>query len=310
MLIGKLERVAIKSVWPHEEYDFCRWLQENINVLNQAVNLNLVGAERNRAAGSFKNDLVAEDNDGSKIIIENQYGKSDHDHLGKLITYLSMSGASGAIWIVETPNPEHVTAISWLNENSSGSFYLVKVEALRIGNSEPAPLLTLIVGPSDDKGDVAATNREFAVRHDSRKKWWQQLVAHPSAKSHAHISPGTNPYLTTSSGYPGIVFGYTITKDGNTAEIYIDLGKDQELENKRIFDAFYSDKSAIEESFGRELIWERLDGKRAARIKCLNEGGYSAPEEEWGRYIDLQVQSMNQLESAIRPKVKSLKISN
>jgi Domain of unknown function (DUF4268) len=307
MPIGKLERVAIRNVWPHEEYDFCRWVQENIDVLNAAVNLSLVGAERNRSAGSFKIDLVAEDRDGNKIIIENQYGRSDHDHLGKLITYLSIMGANGAIWIVETPNPEHVTAISWLNENSSGSFYLVKVEALKIGNSEPAPLLTLIVGPSDDKGDVAATNREFAVRHDLREKWWHQLVAHPNAKLHAHITPGTNPYLTTASGYPGIILGYTITKDGNSAEIYIDLGKEQELENKKLFDAFHAQKAAIEGSVGRELLWERLEGKRAARIKCSNVGGYSSPEEEWDRYIELQVESMNRLEQAVRPMFKSLK---
>jgi Domain of unknown function (DUF4268) len=310
MPIGKLQRLAIKKVWPHEEYDFCRWLQENIDVLNETVNLTLIGAERNRSAGSFKVDLVAEDSDGSKIIIENQYGRSDHDHLGKLITYLSKLGATGAIWIVETPNPEHVTAINWLNENSSGSFYLVKVEALKIGDSEPAPLLTLIVGPSDDKGDVAETNREFSVRHDLRKKWWQQLVGHPGAKAHAHITPGTNPYITTTSGFPGIVLGYTITKDSNSAELYIDLGKDSELKNKKIFDTLTGQKSEIEKSMGRDLIWQRLDGRRASRIKCPNVGGYSSPETEWGQYINLQVETMHKLEQAIRPVLKLVKLDS
>jgi hypothetical protein len=105
------------------------------DVLNDALGITLVNVEREQAAGSFSIDLVAEDEGGGKVIIENQLEKSNHDHLGKLITYLTALNARAAIWIVAEPRPEHVAAISWLNDSSSAAFYLVKVEAVRIGSS-------------------------------------------------------------------------------------------------------------------------------------------------------------------------------
>ena len=94
--IGKLERVTLREVWEHEAYDFTQWLQENIDVLNVALELNLVNVDREQAAGSFSIDLVAEDEGGGTVIIENQLEKSNHDHLGKLITYLTgMSAKRG-----------------------------------------------------------------------------------------------------------------------------------------------------------------------------------------------------------------------
>ena len=147
--IGSLQRVALREVWPHEALDFTPWLEENIDVLNNAIDLSLSIVEREQAAGDFSVDLVAEDESGNPIIIENQLERSNHDHLGKLITYLTAIGAKAAIWIVADPRPEHIGAISWLNESSSAAFYLIKVEAVRIGDSPPAPLLTLIVGSSE-----------------------------------------------------------------------------------------------------------------------------------------------------------------
>src|SRR5690606_8066214 len=114
--------------------------------------------------------LVAEDEDGNPVIIENQLGKSDHDHLGKLITYVTAFDAKTGIWIVADPRPEHVNAISWLNQSTSATFYLVKVEAVRVqapGSdqvSPPAPLLTLIVGPDETSKEIGEKKKELADR--------------------------------------------------------------------------------------------------------------------------------------------------
>ena len=82
--IGKLQRVSLRDVWKHEAYDFTQWLQENIDILNDSLDLDLVTADREQAAGSFSIDLVAEDEDGNTYVIENQLEKSNHDHLGKV----------------------------------------------------------------------------------------------------------------------------------------------------------------------------------------------------------------------------------
>ncbi|MEJ2750297.1 MAG: DUF4268 domain-containing protein, partial [Anaerolineae bacterium] len=158
-MISKIERLPLREVWKHEAYDFTTWLQDNIDILNDVLDLNLVAAEREQSAGTFNVDIVAEDESGNPIVIENQLEKSDHDHLGKLITYLVAIGAHAAIWMVALPRPEHIIAINWLNESSSADFYLVKVEAIRIGDSPPAPLLTLIVGPSVEGREIGETKR-------------------------------------------------------------------------------------------------------------------------------------------------------
>ena len=134
-------------------------------MLNNAIDLSLSIIEREQAAGDFSVDLVAEDESGNPVIIENQLERSNHDHLGKLITYLTQIGAKAAIWIVADPRPEHISAISWLNESSSASFYLLKLEAVRIEDSPPAPLLTLIVGSSEESQEAGETKKEFTERH-------------------------------------------------------------------------------------------------------------------------------------------------
>jgi hypothetical protein len=273
--IGKLERIALREVWKHEAYDFTQWLQENIDVLNAALDLTLVNVDREQDTGSFSIDLVAEDEGGGTVIIENQLEKSNHDHLGKLITYLTGMGAKAAVWIVSDPRPEHVAAVAWLNESSSAAFYMVKVEAVRIGGSPPAPLFTLIVGPSEETKDVGQTKKEIAERYVVRRRWWTQLVERSAkvSKLHAHITPGEYSWIGTSSGIRGLNLNYVVTQDEASAELYLDRGKDSEEENKAIFDQLQAHQKEIEECFGGSLSWERLEGKRACRIRFTQPGG-------------------------------------
>src|SRR5262245_38996400 len=111
--VGRIERVPLRDVWRHEAHDLTRWLEENVDVLNDVLGINLVSAEREQNAGAFSVDLVAQDDDGRTAIIENQLERSNHDHLGKLITYAAMMDAHVAVWIVAEPRPEHVRAVTW-----------------------------------------------------------------------------------------------------------------------------------------------------------------------------------------------------
>lgn len=164
-MIAKLERVALRDAFPSEVRDLSQWIKSNIDQLNAVTGLSLSNANTEQPAGDFSVDLIAEDDSGAKIIIENQLGRSDHDHLGKVLTYLTAHEAQAAIWIVERPRTEHVNAIAWLNQSSSAEFYLIKVEAFRIGDSDPAPLLTLIVGPSAETKAIAEQKGKFELRH-------------------------------------------------------------------------------------------------------------------------------------------------
>lgn len=305
--IGKLQRVSLREVWKHEAYDFTQWLQENIDVLNTALGLNLINVDREQSAGAFSIDLVAEDEGGARVIIENQLEKSNHDHLGKLITYLTAMSARVAIWIVSEPRPEHVAAIAWLNESTDADFFLVKVEAVRIGESPAAPLLTVIVGPSEENS-VRSQKKELAERYDIRHNWWSRLVAQPTAKLHAHITPGPYSWIGTTSGVRGLNLNYVVTQDDSSAELYIDRGKDSEAENKNIFDQLQAASAQINANVPHVISWERLDERRASRIRVTIPGGYRSDESQWDDIQLKLVAAMNALNAALQPHIKKLKL--
>jgi hypothetical protein len=310
-MISKLKRVPLRDVWKHEALDFTKWLQDNIDVLNEVIDLDLSNPEGEQSAGAFSVDIVAEDESGNPVIIENQLEKSDHDHLGKILTYLVVMAAKTAIWIVADPRPEHVSAITWLNESSSANFYLLKMEAIKIGDSAPAPLLTVIVGPSEEGKGVGKTKQEIAERYIIRERFWTQLLdmSKQKTKLHANISPTQHNWLGTSAGKRGLSFNYALRKNEAQVELYIDLGKDRDEENKAIFEKLFNNKEEIEKSFGNQLEWEKLEGKRACRIrKRIKIGGYRDEEEKWPQIHDAMVHDMIRLEEALRPSIKKLSI--
>ena len=309
MAIAKIERVPLREVWKHEAHDFSTWLEENIDVLSDALGRDIDNVEREKKTEStFSVDLVAEGSDGSSIIIENQLGKSDHDHLGKLITYLTAMQAKVAVWIVADPRPEHVAALTWLNESSSADFYLLKVEAIRIGNSPSAPLLTVIVEPSEEGKSIGRSKREMSERHHTRHKWWSQLVRHPQATHHRHITPGHSSWIGTGSGVRGATFNYVVTKQTSRVELYIDRGKGMGKENLRIFDRLYANKGQIDQTFGGSINWLRREGKQACMIRVEVPGGYGDPEESWAATHDRMTDTMNRFVGALGPRLKRMKI--
>ena len=243
-------------MWRHEAYDFTTWLRDNIDVLTEAVALNLTGAESERPAGTFSVDIVAEDDAGRTVVIENQLGRSDHDHLGKVITYLTSFDAAAAVWLVGDARPEHVQAIAWLNETSAADFYLVKVEAIQIADSPPAPLLTLIVGPSEEAKAIGRQKEEIAERYDLRQQFWAGLLDQARAVTpmFAHISPSRDSWVsTTSIPYPSMNLSYSIQMHDSGGFTYIDGGPGSEDRNRRVFEALSAEQTAIEHAHGGPL---------------------------------------------------------
>ena len=309
--IGKLERVQLRDVWEHEAYDFTQWLQQNIEVLNDALELSLYNVDREKAAGAFSVDLVAEDEGGGIVIIENQLEKSDHDHLGKLITYLRAMDAKAAIWIVSEPRPEHIAAIAWLNEGTTAQFYMVKVEAVRIGASLPAALFTKIVGPSEDAQSVGQTKKEISEGR-GRYRWWMKLIETSKKynKLHANMSPRDRPYIGAGTGVQGLTLNYRVTENDCAVELYIDRGKGADAENGSIFHQLMEHKDQIETAFGGQLSWLPLEGKRACRILWTDtNGGYRSPEEQWPALHDTLCGKMDKLERALRPHLQQLTLA-
>jgi Domain of unknown function (DUF4268) len=304
--IAKLEAVPLRELWKHEERGFSAWLETNLETLSDAIGVTLSNPQRELLAGNFQVDLVAEDEDSDRVIIENQLEGTDHDHLGKLLTYLTNLDAKGAIWISSAPRPEHIRAIQWLNETTPDdvAFYLVRLAAYRINGSDPAPLFTVIVGPSAESKSFGKQKKELAERHVLRLKFWEELLRRAREKGimfHAQRSPSKDSWISAGAGVrAGVSFTYVVWMTEETAvEISIDTGDKEE--NKRIFDGLYSKKSEIEQSFGAPLSWDRLDEKRACRVRyVLKEGGLS-DEAKWPVIQDAMITALDRLAKAVRP---------
>lgn len=152
--LDKLKKVELRDVWPHEALDFTRWLSEesNLAILSSAVGIELELIETESSAGSFNVDIYAQEaGTGRKVIIENQLEDTNHDHLGKIITYAAGKSAQVVIWIVRHARDEHRQAIEWLNAHTDdeAAFLLVEIEVWSIGDSLPAPRFNVVEQPNE-----------------------------------------------------------------------------------------------------------------------------------------------------------------
>ncbi len=308
MQIGRLKRVELREIWQHEAYDFTTWLAGNLDLLGEFLGLELSLVQQEAAAGPFSADILAEDGRGSPVIIENQLDRTDHDHLGKLITYLSNLEAKTAVWITSNPRPEHEKAVHWLNEvvPADTAFYLVKIEAYRIGDSAAAPLFTIVAGPSLEARQIGEQKEELAKRHIQRRAFWTELLAQAKEKTalHARISPTTDNWISAGSGKSGLAYNYAIRMEDAQVELYIDRGNVEE--NKRLFDALLAHKAEIETTFGELLEWQRLDERRACRIRYVLAGGLK-DREHWPDLQERMIAAMTQLERALKPEIQRLR---
>ena len=297
MAIGKLEEVDIRKLWKHEQYDFSEWLskKENIENLNDILGLTLVDISKETYVGSYRCDLFAKDETtGIKVIIENQLEMSNHDHLGKIITYASGLDAKVVVWIVKEAREEHRSAIEWLNNNTNSNvnFFLIEIHAYKIGNSDNAPMFQVIEQPNDFiKNNKSANSSDTMNKSQSQRvEFWNQfnnvLVERgkPFNVRKATTDHWYNVAIGTSDAHIEITL---VNKDSVIGvELYI-------TDNKELFDKLYQKKDEIEADLGLELDWRRLNNSKASRIvtfiKGLNFDDHSNYNELINKTIDLAV---------------------
>lgn len=312
MNIEKLEIVALREAFRHEAQNFTYWLETNIDALSQRIGMELTVLEREKTVGSFNVDLFCEDGTGNYVIVENQLERTDHDHLGKLLTYMVNLEAKTAIWVTPEVRHEHERVIDWLNESTSAdySFYLVQLEAVRIGESPYAPLFTVLAAPDEQIQEIGDTKKELAERHNLYKDFWIGFLERSQTRTRLFSgrSPTTEYWFTLATGRSGISSNCLIFKDGAGIELYIDVG-DRER-NKVAFDLLYADRDAIENECGESLDWQRLDDKRASRIRKVYHGYGSLKEPEtWPELQEMLVEKIIQYDEVFRKRIAKIKTS-
>ena len=308
-MIGKLKLVPLREIWKHEERDFSSWLFENCEVLSDQIGLAISPIEKEKSVGPFKVDIWAEDSNGRAVVIENQLARTDHDHLGKLLTYMANLDAKVAIWVCTDPRPEHVSAINYLNEIVPGDthFYLLRLQAYRIGESEPAPLFTIEAGPSEERTAGGVVKKEFAERDKIRYRFFEQLLERTNRDidTFSSVSPvGYQYWVNAGAGKSGLMWSFVAAK--KTANVHLFLCHSEYEVNKARFESLLSKKDELERDFGEALDWDFNESRKQQYIKSFCPHGGTDHEEKWPDIQKDMVDRHVRLVNAIGPHIKSL----
>lgn len=306
---GQLKQLNLRDIWAKEASEFTPWLSENIKALGEALGLELVLEDREASSGDFSLDLLAKDLGSSRtVIIENQLTQTDHDHLGKLLTYAAGFNASIVVWLAESIREEHRQALDWLNQrtDTETEFFAVVVEVLQIDDSAPAYTFRPIVFPNEwQKSRRSTTRTAISSRGEEYRAYFQELIDDLREKhkfTGARVGQPQNWY-SFSSGFNGVVFSNVFAQGGIVrAEIYIDLG-DYER-NKNLFDSLRINKDSIESEFGQNMEWERLDERRGSRIAIYRGGSIDSEPEELTEIRQWSIDNLLKIKKVFSPRLK------
>lgn len=303
----RANRIAPRKLFNREDTEFTPWLEENIDFLNDELDISLTITEREQSTPTgFSIDLaVTNEDDGSEGVIECQIEESDHDHLGKLLTYATAFESGFAIWIVQTARYEHRRAIEWLNESSEKSFYLVKIEGIAI-NDEEAPLFTSIVEPSPTAKEIGERKREPNERELKQEQFWTELLEKSKGRFDlfSNISPKQQGWISKSSGESRVYYRYRLRNDWTDVGLYIDTKS--KARNEEIVAELQEHSGEIEETFGAEIDWQPLQDSDASRITYqVTEKGLN-DKDDWDEIQETMITHMERFYKAFDEPISNL----
>lgn len=304
-IVKKPEYVPVTKAFPNEARDLTPWLEKNIDALGARLNLTLSVEQREKAVGDFKVDLLCKDDAGNKVIVENQVYATDHNHLGKLLTYLVNLDAKTAIWVTSDPRPEHQKVVEWLNETMPDdmSFYLVKVEALRTVGLVYSPVFSLLTGPDKQAKKVGEEKKEWAQIEHDRFEFCKKLLEHPKIKGtvFAGREPSKRNYISVPAGVPGFRFGFSVNR--NDAFVYMAFMFEDAKMTNTLFQKLAKQKHDIEKEFGEKLVWSGLEGNNWPWIGREFHSGVKE-RQKWPALHDDMVDAMRRLVKVLQPRLK------
>ena len=267
--LGTLKEITdLRSIWPHEALNFTPWVAENVDLLADAVVLDITVDETESSVGDFNVDIYAsETGTDRKIIIENQLEDTDHDHLGKLITYASGKGADVVIWVVKHAREEHKAAVEWLNNHTDDKigFFLCEIKLFQIGDSQIAPAFTVVERPNDWTKEIRKTASANSTQQQ-RLEYWQAFNDY--AFTDANFSrifnkrkPTTDHWMDFSIGSSACHIAVSQIQKRKAVDVELYINDDKEL-----FKSLFAHKDEIEKNMEMELEWKELPERKASRI--------------------------------------------
>ena len=309
--VASLDEVPLREVWRDEARDFTPWLAAHPDHLGKVLqmDLELEGAEV--AVGPFSADVVLRDaNTGRRVVVENLLETTDHDHLGKLITYAAALEAHWAVLVAKVFRPEHRSALTWLNSISGegSGFFGIEVHAVRIGDSPAAVRLDVVVEPDDFSRRARARAKTVSEASARYTDWWAEFLP-AFHEAHAGWSSARTPsyanWMNFPSGRSGVRYGLSFAYPTGAsnyslrAEVYVDDGES-------VFPALEAQRSAIEGACGLALQWEPIENARASRVAVYLDPVDPEDRTSWPEYRVWAVETLGKLRQAFSEPIKDL----
>jgi len=289
MKLAQLKQVDLREVWQYEASEFTKWLanKENLNLLSDEIGIEISLLQTEANVGKFHVDILAEEeNTGRKIVIENQLETTNHDHLGKLITYASGFNAEIIIWIVKDVRDEHKQAIDWLNENTNESinFFAIKMEVWQIDDSPFAPKFQVVSQPNDWAKTIKTSPPESELSEIKilQLDFWTDFKKYGEGKSKQLKFRKPYPQhwydLSIGSSKAHLALICDTQNDELRCEFYIP-------DDKQLYKSLEAHKNEIENELKYDLEWMLLEGKKASRIRTVTSVNLSQ-SEKWEEYFN------------------------
>ena len=311
--IGKITRISIRDEFPDEARNFTPWLKENLRHIGEKLNLDFQDdAEIEVSVGRYSCDILVHDINGRRVVIENQFGPTDHDHLGKILTYAAGLEAEILIWIAEDFLPEHIAALNWLNtiasEENSPSFFALKINLIKIDDSRSALEVDAIVHPDQwaRQEKAARISRERSGKALKYNEFWKHFISFFDS-----VKPGFKNKTASFNGWinlpsPKSKMHYIIYfQEGTypTIALYIDGGTADE--NKEMFEKIQTHQSELDAKFP-ELEWYDNPGNKSKSINYYRNQKYDFSEENRKDVMKWFSENALKFESAFNPIIQKI----
>ncbi|WP_256807004.1 DUF4268 domain-containing protein [Bradyrhizobium sp. Bra64] len=309
--LGTLKRVVIREVWKFEDSDFTPWLaqSENIARLAAAIGMELEVTGVEVPVGPFSADILAKSSSGEFIIIENQFGKTDHDHLGKVLTYAATLNASAVVWIAERFTDEHRKAIEWLNDHTSNdlSLFAVELQLWRIDESRPAVQFNVLSEPSEIVRQATAV-RDAGPVSEARQlqgEFWTGFREVLLTKKIVGSAQAARPQY-----WFNVALGRANVHLSNIASVADSrIGVRVYISNRIASEALpqlEAQKAEIETEIGSSLKWNP-NPNAIDKVIVLDRAADLADRTKWPEYFEWLCEQVSRFKKAFEPRIRQLK---
>lgn len=319
--LGRLEKVDLRTAWTGESTHFTPWLAqpENLKLLGDTVGIELEFEAQEKEVGPFRADILCKDTlDGSWVLIENQLERTDHAHLGQLLTYASGLETVTIIWIAQHFSEEHRATLDWLNEitNERFAFFGLEIELWRIGTSPVAPKFNMVSKPNDWSRSVRSSAAKATELSDVKRtqfEFWTALKEYMEAHSSIRCpKPAPQHWMNHSIGRSGVgltSIASTWSSETQTynpelrVEFYISV-----TEARRYFEILESQKGDIEAEVGQPLVWSSTPGKQTCKAYVRRSTDFQ-DRSQWPQQHEWLREHLERFHRVFATRVRQLDLS-